>query len=152
MKVKLQNTGALVHTRQDQVRVNDLNYGNHVGHQTIYEYCHDARLDFFQAVEKSLEVPVSELAFGPFGLIMSQSIANYLAQMNHQQEFLVDVFLDNLRSASFDLSYLIREKNSDKALARVLTSMTCFDYQKNKVVAIPQEIHTEFGKRVALNV
>ena len=50
MKIKINNEGRKIYVHTDKIRINDLNFGNHVGHQTVYEFCHDARIEIFEKI------------------------------------------------------------------------------------------------------
>lgn len=140
MKIKITNDGKKIYTHPSIVRVNDLNYGNHVGHQTVYEYCHDARVEYFASIGKELNLTINEMEFGNQGLIMSQSAANYLAEMKYGMELDIEVYLESAQQHYFDLSYCIVYRQDQSELAKVLTTMVCFDYEKRKVVPMQTEI------------
>ena len=55
MKIKISNEGKRIDIYSTKVRINDLNYGDHVGHQTVYEYCHDARIQFLEKIGVALD-------------------------------------------------------------------------------------------------
>lgn len=140
MRIKIENIGTHVLTYFDQVRINDLNYGNHVGHQVIYEYCHDARLAFFANLQEKIQIPVSEMAFGNYGLIMGHSGANYVGEITYGMSLEILVYLNDIGSSRFELNYLIKDHKTGHSLARVATGMVCFDYQNKKIVPLPEKI------------
>jgi acyl-CoA thioester hydrolase len=140
MKIKINNEGRKIYVHTDKIRINDLNFGNHVGHQTVYEFCHDARIEYFEKMGEDLGLVVNEMNFGPYGLIMSQSAANYLAEIKHGMEINVEVYLESTHQCYFDLSYCLIDNSDQTELAKVLTTMACFDYKNKKVVPIPENI------------
>lgn len=154
LKFKITASGSSIFTTTLKTRVNDLNYGNHVGHQMVYEYCHDARLEFLSALSneiKDVEVgELSELNFGKHGLILSQSAASYHNEIFHPQELKIDIYLDELKKHSFQLIYQIHDKNTDSLLTKVLTTMICYDYEKQKISEMNNSIYEHLDKKIGL--
>lgn len=140
MKIKISNEGKRIDIYSTKVRINDLNYGDHVGHQTVYEYCHDARIQFLEKIGVALDRPINEINFGGYSLIMSQSAANYLAEIKYGMEIDIEVYLEYAGQSYFELSYCLVNKDDQAELAKVITTMVCFDYKNNKVSPIPDEI------------
>lgn len=140
MKIKINNEGKKIYVHNTKVRINDLNYGVHVGHQTVYEYCHDARIEFLDKMGLALDQHLDEMNFGPYSLIMSQSAANYLAEIKYGMEIDVEVYLEYAGQSYFELSYCLVNKEDQAELAKVLTTMVCFDYENKKVSPIPENI------------
>ncbi len=123
------------------VRVTDLNYGNHVGNDTILSYMHEIRLRFYRSIGLK-----NELNFeGDIGQIISDAAIIYKSE-----SFLGDVLIGKLAISDFnkygfDMLYLIDNKQTGKEVARGKTGIVCFDYAKRKVASIPQALLSRIG-------
>jgi acyl-CoA thioester hydrolase len=118
------------------VRVTDLNYGDHVGNDTILSYMHEIRIRFYRSVGLK-----NELNFeGDIGQIISDAAIIYKSE-----SFLGDILIGKLavtgfNKYGFDVLYLIVNKETGKEVARGKTGVVCFDYAKRKVASIPQSL------------
>jgi acyl-CoA thioester hydrolase len=121
-------------TAEIAVRASDLNYGNHVGHDSILTIMQEARLLFYRQLGFK-----NELSFeGPVGQVISDAVLVYKSE-----SFLGDILICKIAAADFnkygfDLLYLLTNKETGKEVARGKTGIVCFDYDKRKVASVPQ--------------
>lgn len=115
------------------IRITDLNYGGHVGNDIILSLIHEARVQFLK------QLGLEELKFAGVGLIMGDAAIEFKRESFHGDVIRIWVKAVDFTKVSFDLIYKL-EKNSGEAIAFVKTGMICFDYDKKKVVAIPEGI------------
>lgn len=113
------------------VRITDLNYGGHVGNDTILSIIHEARAQFLKKFD------YSEKDFGGVGMIMSDVVINFRNELFYGDVVKVSVAPVNLSRASFDIVYLL--KKDETIVADAKTGMVCFDYSSKKVTSIPEE-------------
>lgn len=118
------------------VRITDLNYGGHVGNDTILSIIHEARVQFLQSFG------YSEKDLGGTGMIMSDVVINFKNELFYGGVISASVGVTNISRASFDLVYVL--KNEGLLIAEAKTGMVCFDYEKRKVTAIPEEVRQRF--------
>jgi acyl-CoA thioester hydrolase len=118
------------------VRITDLNYGGHVGNDTILSIIHEARMQFLKYYG------YSEKDFAGTGMIMSDVAINFKNELFYGDVIKASVDVMDISRASFDLVYLL-EKDS-MVVAEAKTGMVCFDYDKRKVAAIPEEIKAKW--------
>ncbi|MBL7699819.1 MAG: acyl-CoA thioesterase [Chitinophagaceae bacterium] len=121
------------------IRITDLNYGGHVGNDTILSIIHEARAQFLQ------QYGYSEKDLGGVETIMSNVVINYKSEIFYGDVVNVSVAVANVSRVSFDMVYLLR-KNQEKVVAEAQTGMVCFDYVRKKVVSIPGEVKNRFSK------
>jgi acyl-CoA thioester hydrolase len=114
------------------VRITDLNYGGHVGNDSILSIIHEARVQFFNSFG------YSEQNFGGVGTIMSDVVINYKNELFYGGLIDASVAVRNVSKVSFDLVYLL--KNNQTIIAEAKTGMVCFNYEKRKVTALPEEV------------
>jgi acyl-CoA thioesterase FadM len=118
------------------VRITDLNYGNHVGNDTILSMIHEARVQFLQ------QLGYGELNLSGVGLIMSDVAIEFKSELFYGDAVIASVAAGDLSKISFDLYYKLEKKSGDttQLVAVAKTGMVCYDYGKKKVAAIPEEV------------
>jgi acyl-CoA thioester hydrolase len=116
------------------VRITDLNYGGHVGNDTILTIAHEARVLYYRSLGFK-----NELNFeGSVGHIISDAAIVYKSEAFFGDVLEVKIATDDFNKYGFDMYYLISNKATGKEVARVKTNIVCFDYDKKKVAAIPE--------------
>lgn len=119
-----------------QIRVTDLNYGGHVGNDTVLSILQEARQQFLQSRG------YSELQVAEFGLIMADAMVEYKKEMNHLDQIKIDIAAIDFDKMGFDLYYrVVIEKNGEEILAvRAKTGMMLFDYTTRKKASMTDTI------------
>jgi acyl-CoA thioesterase FadM len=115
------------------IRITDLNYGGHVGNDTILSLIHEARVQFLA------QFGLEELKFQGVGLIMGDAAIEFKNESFHGDVVRVWVTATEFTKISFDLFYKLEKTNGDP-VAFAKTGMICFDYVKKKVVALPEGV------------
>jgi acyl-CoA thioester hydrolase len=118
------------------VRITDLNYGGHVGNDTLLSIIHEARMQFLKSYG------YSEIDLGGVGLIMGDVAVAFKQELFYGDQVRVWVGVSEATRASFDIIYkLEKEKDGKMAdVAHAKTGMVCFDYEHRKVTSIPEEV------------
>ncbi|SUO95398.1 acyl-CoA thioesterase [Suttonella ornithocola] len=119
------------------VRVGDINYGGHLGHDRLITLLHQARIDFFNALGGN------ELDFFGIGLIMRRLQVDYLAEAFLGEVLTVEMEIVEVKPSRFSIAY--RVLNSEKLVATAQTLMVAFDYQLRKVRPLPDEFYAAIG-------
>jgi acyl-CoA thioester hydrolase len=112
------------------VRVNDLNYGNHVGHQIFFSYFHEARVAYLN------HFGYTELDIGGCGMILAEAGCKYKQALFLNDKVRVDCAVTELKPRRFTMAYQIAR--DDIVCAEGFTINLGFDYQSNKVVRLPE--------------
>ena len=112
------------------VRVNDLNYGNHVGHQNFFAYFQEARVAYLN------QFGYSELDLGGCGTILAEASCKYKQPLFLNDKVFVACAVAELKSKRFTMVYQI--KRDDIVCAEGVTINLAFDYKSNKVVRLPE--------------
>jgi acyl-CoA thioesterase FadM len=117
------------------IRITDLNYGAHVGNDTILTLMHEARVQFLHSLG------YEELNVAGVGLIMSDVAIEFKNQLFYGTFLKAYVAASDFSRAGFDLYYqLVIEKGGKEVeIAVAKTGMVCFDYSIQKIVAVPAE-------------
>jgi acyl-CoA thioester hydrolase len=117
------------------VRITDLNYGAHVGNDTVLSFIHEARVRYLQSLG------YSELNLEGAGLIMADAALIFKNEIYYGDELLISIRATEFSRVGFDLIYKIEKKPADHPLillALVKTAMVCFDYEQKKVITLPE--------------
>tara|TARA_B100001029_G_C14971569_1_gene400551 strand:+ start:393 stop:821 length:429 start_codon:yes stop_codon:yes gene_type:complete len=131
MRVKLELPKKFHFETTLSIRVSDLNYGAHLGNDSVLSLAHESRVRFF------LKLGVTERNFFNVGLIMADSVVMYKSQGFLNDNILIRISVTEFRSHGFKIFYLLQKKDFNVDLAYVQTSMVCFDYLKNKILPLP---------------
>lgn len=115
------------------VRSSDLNYGNHVGHDTVLTLMQEARVRFYRTLGF-----INELNFdGPVGQVIADAAVQYKSESFLADELIIKIGVSDFTKYGFDMFYLIENKLTGKEVARGKTGIVCFDYDTRKVASIP---------------
>jgi len=120
------------------VRIGDINYGNHMANDAILRFAHEARLRFLQANG------YTELDIEGKGIIMSDAAICYKAEVFHGMQLCFRLGLTDFSRYGFDLVYQAIDDNSGKEVARLKTGIVFFDYNARKIAEIPEPFLNRF--------
>ena len=118
------------------VRVSDLNYGNHVGNDSVLTLMQEARTLFYRSMGFESEVRLE----GMIGQIVSDTAIVYKAESFLGDALKVEIAVGDLNKYGFDLFYKITNKATGKKIALGKTGIVCFDYSKRKMASIPEKL------------
>ena len=134
IKIPIPSKEPLFQTTQE-VRVGDLNYGNHLGNDRLLLVAHEARMKFLNSLG------FSELSFFGTSLIMTDAAIQYQAQAFWGDALTIKLWLEPVNDMRFDLYYLLT-KNEDQKVASIKTGLAFFDYDTQRVVKGSREYLT----------
>lgn len=115
------------------VRASDLNYGNHVGNDSILAIMQEGRIQFYRSLGYQ-----NELHFeGQVGHLVADSAIVYKSEAFLGDVLSIDIAISDFNKYGFDMHYRLRNKATGKNVAIGKTGMVFFDYEKRKVASIP---------------
>ena len=132
-RIKLTVPDAFTFSAKIPIRITDLNYGAHVGNDTVLSLIHEARMQYLRAIG------YTEFEFEGVGLIMSDVAIEFKAEVFYGDIIEVYVTAGEFSKAGFDLYYKVAKATPEKIVAIAKTGMVCFDYKKRKVVSVPTD-------------
>lgn len=112
------------------VRISDINYGNHLGNDSLIGILHESRVQWLKLHH------FSELDIAGIGLIMADLAVVYKTESFYGDQLSINIYSGETTAVSFELFYTVKNQD-DKLIAEAKTGMVCFDYDCKKVVAIP---------------
>lgn len=116
-----------------KVRASDINYGGHVGNDTMLTLMQEARIIFYNQLGFR-----SELNFeGNIGQIVTDALVIYKSESFLGDVLAIEIGVTDFNKYGFDLVYLLTNLTTGKETAYGKTGIVCFDYDKRKVASIP---------------
>jgi len=117
---------------QIPVRITDINYGGHVGNDTILTIVHEARMHFLKSLG------FTEMDFGGKGMIMADAAIEFKNELFYGETVIAAVAVADISKIGFDLIYKLEKEEDRKIVAIAKTGMICYDYTVKKITAIPE--------------
>lgn len=127
---------------QIPIRITDLNYGNHVGNDTILSILHEARVQYFQTFG------FAELEFAGVGLIMSDVAIEFKNEIFYGEKIIASVTAGAFSKVAFEVFYKLEKQTPQQSrivVAAAKTGMVCFDYSMKRIVPIPDEARNKLA-------
>ncbi len=114
-----------------QVRISDINYGNHVANSAVLNFFQDARIRYLATIGDFTEFDISGC-----GIILPEANVQYKAEMFLADELVIGVKISKLGRSSMTMEYQI--ERGDKVTACGSTALIAFNYQRRKPCRLPQ--------------
>lgn len=121
------------------LRISDINYGGHLGNDSVLSLAHEARVQCMK------NLGFSEMDCGGAGTIMTDSVIVYKNQGYYGDVVEVKVAVCEFSNLGCDFKYLISNKKTGEELARVKTGIVFYDYSAGKVVEVPDSFKDAFA-------
>lgn len=139
-RIKLSLPENFSFSTQIPVRITDINYGNHLGNDAVLGILHEARMQFLKAAG------YTELNLAGVGLIMADVAIEFKAEAFYGDVLTASVTAGDFSKIGFDLYYKLVKSETENVVALAKTGMVCFDYEKRKVVAVPDVVRLNWDK------
>ncbi len=122
-----------IFTTEIPVRITDLNYGGHLGNDSLLSIVHEARMRFLKNFN------YTELNIEGKALLMVDALINFIRESFHGDVLKIEINISNIDDKGFDMFYKITNKETGKLVAAVKTGMVFFDYEKKKLSNTPEK-------------
>ncbi|MBU0677388.1 MAG: thioesterase family protein [Verrucomicrobia bacterium] len=122
------------------VRISDINYGGHMGNDSLLSIFHEARVRFLKSLgysEKDIE---------GVGIMMTDAVLVYAAEVFHGDTISVAVTAEDFRRAGCDFYYRATNKETGDEVARGKTGVVFFDYEKKRLMRTPEAFRAALGE------
>jgi acyl-CoA thioesterase FadM len=140
-RIKIELPRKFPFTTELPVRITDLNYGGHVGNDTVLSIIHEAR------VRCLASKGFSELNAGAAGLIMSDAAIQFKGELFYGDIVRISVAISDFSKVSFEIYYLLETVRGEdrKTVAVAKTGMLFYDYSKKKLASVPEAFIQAFS-------
>ena len=112
-----------------QVRIGDINYGNHVGYHCFFLYFQDARISYLG------QFGYSESNIEGYAMIVAEASCKYKHEVFHGDALEVKCRTSHIRNKSFRINYEIEKDGIPCAEGQTINM--CLDRNSKKVVKLP---------------
>lgn len=112
------------------VRITDLNYGGHLGNDSVLSLLHEARVRFLE------HLGYTEMDVEGVGTIMSDAAIQFKSEAFYGEKLTIDIAVENFTRAAMDIYYKLSCGTRIVAIAK--TGIVFYNYDKKKVVSIPE--------------
>ncbi|MBS1772002.1 MAG: thioesterase family protein [Bacteroidetes bacterium] len=114
------------------VRIGDINYGNHLGNDSVLSIIHESRMQMLCVWGGD------ELNILGNSLIMADVMIAYKGEAFYGDVLEITIYSDEVTDRSFDLLYRIEtvRNNERMPIAHAKTGMICFDYNSRTIVVM----------------
>ena len=138
-RIKLEMPSAYAFRTELTVRITDINYGGHLGNDSVLGLMHEARVRFLNSFG------YSELNIEGFGTIMLDSVVIYKAQAFAGDVLQIEVAAGDFSRIGCDIFYRITNKLSGAEVVLAKTGIAVFDYAGQKRVSPPAAFVQKLG-------
>ena len=121
------------------VRISDINYGGHLGNDSVLSLIHEARVRFLASNG------FSEKDIGGVGIIMADTIIVYSSEGFYGDQIQIDVAIDDITNTGCDIYYRLTNLGLKNEIAKAKTGIAFYDYEKKKISRIPKIFLEKFG-------
>lgn len=115
------------------VRVCDLNYGNHLGHDSLVSFFHEARSRFFRSIG------YTELNICGLSTLVKNLAINYSSEAFHMDKILIEIGIGEINNASIELLYRAINTSTMREAGSAITKIVFYDHKKSKLARVPNE-------------
>lgn len=132
-RIKIDIPSRFVFSTQIPIRIDDINYGYHLGHDSVLTLTHEARVRLLVAhgyTEDDIE---------GVGIIMGDVGITYNSEAFYGDVIKISIGIGEYGNHFCELIYVLVNEKSGKEIARVKTSLVFFNYKERKTVRMPEE-------------
>jgi acyl-CoA thioester hydrolase len=138
-RIKIELPGKFVFHCKIPVRITDINYGNHLGNDSVLSIIHEARVQFLA------HYGCTELNVFGKALIMTDVAIAFKSEGFYGDTLEVGIIPEEFTEHGFDLLYKLTSVKTGKEIAAAKTGMVCFNYDTRKVAPLPGEFSRLFS-------
>lgn len=115
------------------VMVSHLNYGNHLGYDSVLSLLHEVRIRWLK------EQGMTEFSIeGTVGYLVVDASVSYRAEAFHGDILEISLYVDEVDKRGFRMHYKAMNTQSGKVVATAETGHVMYDYTKKKVARTPE--------------
>lgn len=135
-RIKIELPGKCIASFKIPVRITDINYGNHVGNDSLVAIIHEARMQFLH------QHGYTELDVAGTSLIMNELFIEFKSEAFYKDILEVKIFTGEIFKVGFEFYYSLSTVRDNSALliANAKTGMVCFNYKEKKLMPVPEEL------------
>ncbi|MDP2546311.1 thioesterase family protein [Oceanobacter sp. 4_MG-2023] len=114
------------------VRISEINYGNHLGNDRMVTLLHEARLRYLRSLD------FSELDIDGLGIMVADLVVSFRAEAFIGEVLTFAVGVMDFNKYGCDVIYRVSNQSSGKLVAEAKTGIVFFDYTERKLARVPE--------------
>ena len=114
------------------VRITDINYGGHLGNDSVLGIIHEAR------VRLLAEKGFTEGNIDGVGILMMDAVINFPSEGFYGDKLRIDVAVDEITNAGCDIYYRFVNLANDNVIVKAKTNIAFYNYDSKKVARTPK--------------
>lgn len=122
-----------------KVRITDLNYGGHLGNDSMLALLHEARVRYLK------HFGYSEMDVEGTGIIMADVAIQFKTEAFYAERLTIAIAVGDFSRVSFDIYYKVSSGSREVAIAK--TGIVFFNYEKKKVAAVPEKFRLKMESK-----
>ncbi|MCW8849736.1 MAG: thioesterase family protein [Melioribacteraceae bacterium] len=138
-RIKLVLPEHINYSTKIDIRISDINYGGHLGNDSVLSLIHEARIRLLK------DNGFSEIDIDGLGIIMVDSVILYSSEGFYGDKVRIDVSVDDISSTGCDIFYRLVNLENDKEIAKAKTGIAFFNYKTKKISRTPEVFRNQFG-------
>ena len=132
-RIKIEIPDKFIYKTEIPIRITDINYGGHLGNDSLLSIIHEARVRFLN------HIGYSESNVEGNGIIMIDAAVQYKSEGFYGDELIIEIAVTDFSGIGCDFIYKVINKNSNKEIAVAKTGIVFFNYEKRKPAPVPPE-------------
>jgi acyl-CoA thioesterase FadM len=137
-RIKLNMPEKIIFSTKIKVRISDVNYGGHLGNDSLISLIHDARVEFLKSFGWS------EIDLAGVSLIQSELAGNYKGEAFQGDILNFEIAVGDISNKGFELYFQAKNETGD-LICIAKTGLLCFDYQAKKIVNLPEVVKEKWS-------
>jgi len=137
-RIKIELPKTFIFKTEIPIRITDINYGGHLGNDSLLSIVHETRVRFLN------HLGYSESDVEGVGIIMIDSAIQYKSEGFYSDELSIEVAVNDFSGIGCDFVYRLSNKKTSKEIAIAKTGVVFCDYEKRKTAPVP----SEFRKKI----
>ena len=132
-RIKLELPEKLIFSSEIPVRITDINYGGHLGNDSILSIVQEARVQFLN------KYAYSEKNIEGLGIIMTDCAIVYKSESFYGDVLKINIGVKDFYKYGCDIYYQLINKEINKDVAIIKTGIMFFDYDLRKRARVPEQ-------------
>ena len=114
------------------IRITDINYGGHLGNDSVLGIIHESRVRWLA------ENGFSEEDIDGIGIIMMDAVINFSAEGFYGDKLRIDISVDEITNTGCDIYYRFVNVANDKIIVKAKTNIAFYNYESKKISGTPK--------------
>ncbi len=140
-RLKLELPASLPFRTVIPIRITDINYGGHLGNDSVLALLHEARVRYLTSLG------YSEMNVEGSGIIMSDAQIVFSSEGKYGDDAVVEMGTGELDGTRCTMYYRVTDRTTGREIARAVTGIVFFDYSKKRPQPVPEAFRMRLQQR-----